>query len=171
MVSALVAAAAEGRRENVLEILSENTSIDINGKGNVRSSKRLVQRRDAQEFTNLIADEQGATAIVEAVKNGHVEVVRVLIEKGADPTLAFEYTQDPSMLELLNQNRAYPPQNQEKSYYPPAPPQLVQLAILTTSHTLSQTAPYSTLLLTMTLTTPRTQLVDQETYLHLRLLG
>ncbi|KAK1228681.1 hypothetical protein PQX77_008334 [Marasmius sp. AFHP31] len=123
MVSALIAAAAEGRRENVLEILSENTSIDINGKGNVRSSNLLVQRRDAQEFTNLIADEQGATAIVEAVKNGHAEVVRVLIEKGADPTLAFDYTQDPSMLELLNQNRAYPPQqNQEKSYYPPAPP-------------------------------------------------
>jgi len=34
MVSALVLAAAEGRLENVLELLSENTSIDVNGKGN-----------------------------------------------------------------------------------------------------------------------------------------
>ncbi|KAL0578513.1 hypothetical protein V5O48_003506 [Marasmius crinis-equi] len=99
MVSALIAAAAEGRRENVLEILSENTSIDINGK-----------------------DEQGTTAIVEAVKNGHVEVLRVLLEKGADPTQALEVTQDPPMLDLLNQSRAYPAQNQEKSYYPHAPP-------------------------------------------------
>ncbi|KAG7098991.1 hypothetical protein E1B28_000877 [Marasmius oreades] len=99
MVSALIAAAAEGRLENVVEILCENTSININGK-----------------------DEQGAIAVVEAVKNGHVEVVRVLLEKGADSALALNLTQDPSMLELLNQSRSYPAQSQEKSFYPQAPP-------------------------------------------------
>ncbi|KAF9270014.1 hypothetical protein L218DRAFT_6730 [Marasmius fiardii PR-910] len=93
MVSALIAAAAEGRLENLLEIIGENTSIDINGK-----------------------------AMVEAVKNGHVDVVRVLLEKGADPGLALELTQDPPMLELLNQSRSYQAQSQEKSFYPPAPP-------------------------------------------------
>ncbi|ESK98092.1 protein with ankyrin repeats [Moniliophthora roreri MCA 2997] len=114
MTAALIQAAAEGRREDVLQILSETPSTDVNGK-----------------------DEQGATALVEAVKNGHVEVVRVLLDKGADPTLPSssgspqECTQDPAILELVNSalsktdQNGYvqdPNANPEKSYYPPPPP-------------------------------------------------
>ncbi|KAK7059179.1 hypothetical protein VNI00_001806 [Paramarasmius palmivorus] len=114
MVAALIQAAAEGRREDVLQIIAETPSIDINGK-----------------------DDNGATALVEAVKNGHVEVVRVLLDKGADPNLPssqgspHECTQDPAILELLNSAQTKmdpngymhdPIANQEKSYYPPPPP-------------------------------------------------
>ncbi|TEB38925.1 hypothetical protein FA13DRAFT_418288 [Coprinellus micaceus] len=84
-------------------------------------------------------DHTGATPLVEAVKNGHIEVVRVLLNKGADPYVATShgrvetYTQDPAIYELVRSYQApvHPDPSQEnvyahddagKGYYPPPPP-------------------------------------------------
>lgn len=84
MVSTLWKACSEGNLENVHELLKEASSVDIETK-----------------------DHTGVTPLIEAVKNGHVEVVRALLEKGADPTNASSqgppetYTTDSVILELL----------------------------------------------------------------------
>ncbi|KAF9460139.1 hypothetical protein BDZ94DRAFT_1170296 [Collybia nuda] len=126
MVSALWKACSEGNLANVQEILTESSTVDIEIKGTHHT---------------------GATPLIEAVRNGHVDVVRVLLEKGADPLNGSsqgrpeEYTSEPSILELLrfSQNRSssdgitphetvQPPDindDSDKRYYgvtPPAPP-------------------------------------------------
>ncbi|PCH33896.1 hypothetical protein WOLCODRAFT_160435 [Wolfiporia cocos MD-104 SS10] len=120
MVSALWKACSEGNLDNVQEILKEASSVDLE-----------------------IKDHTGVTPLIEAVKNGHVEVVRALLDKGADPTnassqgLPESYTIDSTILELLeaaknklNANAA-PPQeapyphdpnmDPAKGYYGPPP--------------------------------------------------
>ncbi|GBE77794.1 predicted protein [Sparassis crispa] len=85
MVSALWKACSEGNLEDALELLREASTVEIE-----------------------IKDHTGVTPLIEAVKIGHVEVVRALLEKGADPTNASsqgppeQYTTDPIILDLLN---------------------------------------------------------------------
>ncbi|KAH9486558.1 hypothetical protein JR316_0000623 [Psilocybe cubensis] len=120
MVSPLWKAASDGDLQKVLEYLSEPSAVDIE-----------------------LKDHTGATPLIEAVRNGHIEVVRVLLEKGADPSNSSSqgrpenHTSDPAILELLHaaQNKpapngipspqpAYPADGQEdpeKRFYAPPP--------------------------------------------------
>ncbi|KAJ7361498.1 hypothetical protein DFH08DRAFT_376175 [Mycena albidolilacea] len=85
MVSALWKACSEGDLETVNQILSTADSVAIE-----------------------IKDHTGVTPLIEAVKNGHSEVVRALLDKGADPTNASSqglpetYTADQNILGMLN---------------------------------------------------------------------
>ncbi|KAJ7193372.1 hypothetical protein GGX14DRAFT_589360, partial [Mycena pura] len=55
-----------------------------------------------------VKDHTGSTPLIEAIKNGHADVVRVLLDKGADPTNASSqglpetYTSDQNILGMLN---------------------------------------------------------------------
>ncbi|KAI0830559.1 hypothetical protein BC628DRAFT_1416101 [Trametes gibbosa] len=85
MVSPLWKACSEGNLENVVQLLKEATPVDIE-----------------------LKDHTGATPLIEAVKGGHVEIVRVLLDKGADPTNASSqgppesYTSDPVIHGLIS---------------------------------------------------------------------
>ncbi|KAH9944172.1 uncharacterized protein BXZ73DRAFT_39578 [Epithele typhae] len=85
MVSPLWKACSEGNVENVAELLKEATSVDIE-----------------------VKDHTGVTPLIEAVKNGHVEIVRMLLDKGAEPTNASSqgppesYTSEPVIHGLLS---------------------------------------------------------------------
>ncbi|KAJ7675375.1 hypothetical protein B0H17DRAFT_1161618 [Mycena rosella] len=85
MVSSLWKACSQGDLETVNQVLSTADSVDIE-----------------------IKDHTGVTPLIEAVKNGHAEVVRALLDKGADPTnassqgLPGSYTTDPTILGMLN---------------------------------------------------------------------
>ncbi|KAI9060548.1 hypothetical protein FKP32DRAFT_1613539 [Trametes sanguinea] len=85
MVSPLWKACSEGNLENVVELLKDATPVDIE-----------------------VKDHTGVTPLIEAVKNGHVEIVRVLLDKGADPTNASSqgppesYTSDPVVHGLIS---------------------------------------------------------------------
>ncbi|KAI0778430.1 hypothetical protein BD413DRAFT_609042 [Trametes elegans] len=124
MVSPLWKASSEGNLDNVVELLKDATPIDIE-----------------------VKDHTGVTPLIEAVKNGHVEIVRVLLDKGADPTNASSqgppesYTSDPVIHGLISvakgkvaqasaqpQEAAYPQDQPSESnmdpaagYYPPPP--------------------------------------------------
>ncbi|KAJ7926020.1 hypothetical protein B0H13DRAFT_1110043 [Mycena leptocephala] len=85
MVSALWKACSQGDLQSVNQVLSTAETVDIE-----------------------IKDHTGVTPLIEAVKNGHTEVVRALLDKGADPTngssqgLPETYTSDPTILGMLN---------------------------------------------------------------------
>ncbi|TFK92804.1 hypothetical protein K466DRAFT_594949 [Polyporus arcularius HHB13444] len=85
MVSPLWKACSEGNLEIIVELLKETSPVDIE-----------------------VKDHTGVTPLIEAVKNGHVEVVRILLDKGADPTNASSqgppesYTSDPVVLGLIS---------------------------------------------------------------------
>ncbi|KAI4528956.1 hypothetical protein K525DRAFT_281572 [Schizophyllum commune Loenen D] len=88
MVASLALAAAEGRLEDVRAILAQESPVDLEAR-----------------------DEAGNTPLVEAVRNGHSEVVRALLEKGADPSACAEpaqLTSDPVILELLEAAKSKP---------------------------------------------------------------
>ncbi|KAJ7109976.1 hypothetical protein C8R44DRAFT_269005 [Mycena epipterygia] len=102
MVSALWKACSQGDLEGVNQLLSTADSVDIE-----------------------IKDHTGVTPLIEAIKNGHAEVVRVLLDKGADPTntssqgLPETYTADPTILGMLNfarSNRSQGPVPHENGY-------------------------------------------------------
>ncbi|KAI0361359.1 hypothetical protein OH77DRAFT_1433449 [Trametes cingulata] len=126
MVSPLWKACSEGNLEKVVELLQDATPVDIE-----------------------VKDHTGVTPLIEAVKNGHVEIVRVLLDKGADPTNASSqgppesYTSDPVIHGLISvakskmaeaaaqpQEAAYTQDQSAESanmdpaaaYYPPPPP-------------------------------------------------
>ncbi|OJT02708.1 hypothetical protein TRAPUB_6702 [Trametes pubescens] len=126
MVSPLWKACSEGSLEQVVELLKDATPVDIE-----------------------VKDHTGATPLIEAVKSGHVEIVRVLLDKGADPTNASSqgppesYTADPVIHGLIGVARSkmahaaaqpqevvYPHDQSTESanmdpsagYYPPPPP-------------------------------------------------
>ncbi|KAF8516544.1 hypothetical protein BU17DRAFT_92632 [Hysterangium stoloniferum] len=126
MVSPLWKACQEGDATRVDEILVEASGVDIE-----------------------IKDHTGVTPLIQAIKGGHVEIVKALIGKGADPSNASAqgrpdtYTTDPLILHILADARGdlmpYPdrlveqpqlqqhPQPQFYPYppygYPPYPPQ------------------------------------------------
>ncbi|KAI0688678.1 hypothetical protein BC835DRAFT_1408020 [Cytidiella melzeri] len=120
MVSALWNACSDGDLDMVKELLNDSSQADVE-----------------------VKDHAGVTPLIEAVKNGHVEVVRILIERGADPTNQAsqgppeQYTSDPAILEMLSAARnkimsqrvspdnGYPQEmngDVAKGYYPPPPP-------------------------------------------------
>ncbi|KIJ65023.1 hypothetical protein HYDPIDRAFT_175090 [Hydnomerulius pinastri MD-312] len=85
MVSPLWNACSEGNTETVLGLLNDASPVDIE-----------------------IRDHNGVTPLLEAVKNGHVDVVKVLLDRGADASFATMqgrpemYTTNPEIIELLN---------------------------------------------------------------------
>ncbi|KZT55017.1 hypothetical protein CALCODRAFT_485065 [Calocera cornea HHB12733] len=89
MVSPLWRAASDGDLEKVQELLKEATSVDVE-----------------------IKDHTGATPLIQSIRNGHVEVVRVLLDHGADPNnnsaqgRPDSYSEDGTILELLASARA-----------------------------------------------------------------
>ncbi|KAH7930514.1 hypothetical protein BV22DRAFT_1054634 [Leucogyrophana mollusca] len=85
MVSALWEACSEGNLDNVLGLLNDGSAVDLE-----------------------IRDHNGVTPLIEAVKNGHVEVVRVLLDRGADPSFSStqtrpeQFTSDSAILEMIS---------------------------------------------------------------------
>ncbi|KAF9015578.1 hypothetical protein BDQ17DRAFT_1341310 [Cyathus striatus] len=123
MVSPLWKACSEGDLQKVNDLLNDASTLDIE-----------------------LKDHTGVTPLIEAVRNGHVDVVRTLLDKGADPNNASsfgrpdQYTSDQILLDLLiqaqtrgdpsgkssqNDPSSYPHSNPEadKAYYgsPPHP--------------------------------------------------
>ncbi|KAI0080340.1 hypothetical protein K474DRAFT_1704890 [Panus rudis PR-1116 ss-1] len=118
MVSALWKACAEGNLERVSAILTEE-SVDIE-----------------------IKDHTGVTPLICAVQSGHLEIVRLLLDKGADPANVSSqgppesYTTDQGILDLLfaaknkmaSNGQAFEPGYSHDTpvdpakFYPPPPP-------------------------------------------------
>ncbi|KIJ24778.1 hypothetical protein M422DRAFT_785778 [Sphaerobolus stellatus SS14] len=126
MVSALWKACADGDAAKVDEYLADATSVDIE-----------------------IKDHTGGTPLIQAIKGGHLLIVKALLAKGADPNNASSqgrpetYTTDPEILHELATARGdlhpypepayYAPYNPyayaaypEQWYPPPPPPQPTQ---------------------------------------------
>ncbi|TDL28227.1 hypothetical protein BD410DRAFT_894310 [Rickenella mellea] len=102
MVSPLWKASAEGNVLKVHELLQDASPVDIE-----------------------IKDHTGVTPLIQAVRNGHREVVRILLERGADPSNASshgtpdQYTSDPTILEVLKSAREKnPPHDATSPTYP-----------------------------------------------------
>ncbi|PFH54849.1 hypothetical protein AMATHDRAFT_72605 [Amanita thiersii Skay4041] len=86
MVSPLWKACSQGDLTAVCDLLNDASTVDIE-----------------------IKDHTGVTPLIEAIRNAHVEVVRALLDKGADPTNSSSqgppehHTSDPVIIELLSQ--------------------------------------------------------------------
>ncbi|KAF8922139.1 hypothetical protein CPB85DRAFT_1427471 [Mucidula mucida] len=99
MVSNLWKACSEGRLDDVNDLLANATSLDIE-----------------------VKDHTGATPLIEAVRNGHVQVVSALLDRGADPNHAcshgapLQLTSDPAIIELLTVAQSRQPANYENGY-------------------------------------------------------
>ncbi|KAG6911593.1 hypothetical protein DXG01_011896 [Tephrocybe rancida] len=138
MVSALWNACSAGDVDAVRDILNDANPVDIELKGSFKSSQA------PQTNPHLMPiDHFGVTPLIEAVRNAHIDVVRALLDKGADPSnassqgLPESYTSDPSIIELLRyrassrfpQDASEDPSKQQYGtpppagypYYPPAP--------------------------------------------------
>ncbi|KAF8167704.1 hypothetical protein B0H34DRAFT_792399 [Crassisporium funariophilum] len=120
MVSLLWKASSDGDLQKVFELLSEASAVDVE-----------------------LKDHTGVTPLIEAVRNSHVEVVRALLDKGADPTNSSSqgrpehYTSDPTILDLLHAAQNKTVRNEmphpvyshdvnedpEKPFYAPPPPE------------------------------------------------
>ncbi|KAG6381009.1 hypothetical protein JVT61DRAFT_5404 [Boletus reticuloceps] len=107
MVSPLWTAASEGNIESLLAALHNASPADIE-----------------------IKDHTGATPLQEAVKNGHADVVKALLDKGADPSFAITrgspdtYTTHPKIIQLLKNAlvKGLPPQDHPYPQDPHADP-------------------------------------------------
>ncbi|KAL4070766.1 hypothetical protein J3A83DRAFT_4372942 [Scleroderma citrinum] len=103
MVSPLWSACSEGNIDAVLSLLSQASPADIE-----------------------IKDHTGATPLLEAVKKGHGDVVKALLDKGADPSVASlqggieAFTSNSDIIDLLNSASAkttsYEGQAQDTSF-------------------------------------------------------
>ena len=78
MVSPLWIASSEGRLEEVQDLLRTASNADVNVKGMCGSLVALPL------FAELCIDQNGITPLIEAVKNGHVEVVHALLAHGTN---------------------------------------------------------------------------------------
>ncbi|KAG6817722.1 hypothetical protein H0H87_004513 [Tephrocybe sp. NHM501043] len=101
MASALNNACAAGDLDAVRDILAAAAAAaDIELQGEQRPWPR-------PHCDSPLADQHGVTPLIEAVRNGHIEVVRALLDKGADPThasaegLPETYTSDTAIVDLL----------------------------------------------------------------------
>ncbi|KAL5533964.1 hypothetical protein ACEPAG_424 [Sanghuangporus baumii] len=105
MVSPLWIAADTGDIDQVRLLLEDGSSVDIE-----------------------IKDEAGATPLVQAVKNGHGDIVKALLDAGADPTVSSSHesieqlTTDATILELLSSARAKKTQADTEATASPAAP-------------------------------------------------
>jgi ankyrin repeat protein len=72
------------RRAN---ITGETTLVRASGKGQLEIVRCALAHPKGAALTNLQGD-SGVTALAKAATNQHVGVVRALLDKGADPTLA-----------------------------------------------------------------------------------
>ncbi|KAJ6575361.1 hypothetical protein B0H19DRAFT_638880 [Mycena capillaripes] len=152
MVSNLWKACSQGDLQTVNQILDTAESVDIEIKGPRRLTALLFSFLTFPAlflppissistffllFFSPSPDHTGVTPLIEAVKNGHAEVVRALLDKGADPTNASSqglpetYSADPTILGMLNfaRNKQSQPQvphengydtNEPSTYTPPA---------------------------------------------------
>jgi ankyrin repeat protein len=90
MVSALWNASSEGNVDQVLELLKDATNADIEIKGMwsiyhrtyVLSLRMVLYRNHLPVSCCARLDHDGATPLIEALKNGHVAVVRALLDRG-----------------------------------------------------------------------------------------
>ncbi|KAH0590955.1 hypothetical protein H2248_001068 [Termitomyces sp. 'cryptogamus'] len=103
MVSALWNACSLGDADAVRDILSAAEPVDLEAK-----------------------DQFGVTPLIEAVKNAHPEIVKMLLDKGADASnasaqgLPESYTSDPALIELLRHKASV--QDPSKSFHYATPP-------------------------------------------------
>ncbi|KAG5654718.1 hypothetical protein H0H81_007474 [Sphagnurus paluster] len=101
MVSALWKACSAGDLTAVQGLLADATTVDLEIRGQCPFAPY-------QNSTQCSSDHSGATPLIEAVRNGHVDVVKALLEKGADPNngssqgLPAQFTSDQAILELLD---------------------------------------------------------------------
>jgi ankyrin repeat protein len=78
MVSPLWKACSAGDLQNVIELLKEASSIDIEIKGHFA----FLRKFNLKLNIHLYPDHTGSTPLIEAIRNGHIEVVRALLDKG-----------------------------------------------------------------------------------------
>jgi len=85
MVSPLWKACSDGDIQKVHELLNEPSAVDIELKGAHHQLSSSALRSPARWKITLTRDldHTGATPLIEAVRNGHVEVVKYLLEKGS----------------------------------------------------------------------------------------
>ncbi|KAG6875955.1 hypothetical protein C0993_006585, partial [Termitomyces sp. T159_Od127] len=105
MASALSTACSSGDADAVRALLDAAAPADLEAKGLCPCAPAAAHSPPADQF--------GVTPLIEAVRNGHADIVQALLDKGADPTNASaqgppeSYTGDPAILELLRA-KAYP---------------------------------------------------------------
>jgi hypothetical protein len=114
MVSPLWTAASEGDLATVTSLLTDDSALDID-----------------------IKDQNGSTALLQAARNGHVEVFKALLAKGASVSACPEFAQpehittNPEILDLLanagahnvlspiaTEENHFTPDGMDKQYYP-----------------------------------------------------
>ncbi|KAG8906544.1 hypothetical protein FRB99_006658 [Tulasnella sp. 403] len=104
MVSPLWKATLDGDLNRVKDILKDASRVEIEVKGALTFR---LQNFAPFLLTYSPPDHTGVTPLIQAVRNGHVEIVRELLAHGADPNNASSqgrpdtYTHDPVILELL----------------------------------------------------------------------
>lgn len=78
MVSAIWNAASEGNLDAVKQLLQDHPSIDIEIKGLQQHSQKLP----SSHLLPVRPDHSGATPLIQAVRNGHIDVVAELLTVG-----------------------------------------------------------------------------------------
>ncbi|KAG6862172.1 hypothetical protein C0995_004254 [Termitomyces sp. Mi166 len=120
MVSALWNACSSGDADAVRDILNDASPADIDAQGPCLPMPTTAHSPPADQF--------GVTPLIEAVRNAHIDIVKALLDKGADPThgLPETYTSDPAIIDLLRRKASAPEDSYQypshKPYQYPAPP-------------------------------------------------
>ncbi|KAG8887199.1 hypothetical protein FRB98_000361 [Tulasnella sp. 332] len=140
MVSALWKAAGDGDVSRVQEMLKEATNVDIELKGAssgrfiafVSRSVLIAAHSKISGSTAMPIHHTGVTPLIQAVRNGHGDIVKELLAHGADPANSSSqgrpetYTQDEGILEALRRSaESRPPVATDGTHQnsSPAPPQ------------------------------------------------
>jgi ankyrin repeat protein len=88
MVSTIWKVASEGDLEKVKELLNEPSSIDIEIKG---KPNRFSLFPGSNPTRAPPSDHTGATPLIQAVRNGHRDVVKELLQTGGTRKLLHSY--------------------------------------------------------------------------------